>query len=186
VGGATRLTHNERDNMQPVYLDVTLYEYHGEYLSVLHNPTYRPGFARSFMAVDLSHASDIGLAVDTTDLPAHIREAISVYGNGNGEYLGGYIFLVSGEAAGHKALFTELWQEVMDGPQGGDDDVFDYWPGAVDCVFMYAKLLWDLLGDTYYKERMVELANAKGNDVVMEWDGAYILKWAAPEQVSSE
>jgi hypothetical protein len=149
------------------YHEVILYEYFGEYLGMLHDHKWRPGFARSFLVIDFSHAQDVGLKVDTSELPQHVKDMRGGFIDG-AEMDGGYLFLVSGKIEDHKSLFCEMVQELIEGPQGADDDTFDYWPGAMETLEMYAKELFELSNDYFYYEQLVEVATK--NKDVMEWE----------------
>lgn len=141
--------------------DVHLFDYHAEYLGQLYDRGWRPGFARCFVILDLDLAEEAGIKVDLSELP-HVQEAANIYG------FGGHVILVTGDLDAHKSLFCEMVQELIEGPQGADDDTFDYWPGAMETLEMYAKELFELSNDYFYYEQLVEVATK--NKDVPEWD----------------
>lgn len=151
---------------EPLYHEVVLYEYFGEYLAVLHDPKYRHGYARSYVVADLFHGTEAGIKYDISQLPGYITDHVNTF---TGDVDGGYIFTVHGELDDHKKLFDEMADELQEGPQGGDDDVYDYWPGAIDCLEDYARELYELSKDDHYKRRMLDI-NSR-NLEVDEWEG---------------
>lgn len=165
----------------PKYHDIVLFEYFGEYFSLLHNSEFRPGFARSFLLVDLEHCQEVGLTVQGIEkLPQGVCDLIDAYNQG-AEILGGYLFFLSGAIDDHRRLFNEMFTELLPGPQGGDDDTFDYWPGAVETLFLYAKELYGLTGHSHYKVSMGRLAVR--NRTVPEWEEVAegLLAWSLPK-----
>lgn len=51
-------------------------------------------------------------------------------------------------------IFHRYMNQVGDGPQGADDDTFDYWPGAIQLAHDIAKDLDAYYGSTVRQERL--------------------------------
>lgn len=163
----------------PNYMDIVLYNYHGEYLSVLHNPAWVPERARAFIACNLNAMEDADLKLDLNTLPDVIRPLWDAFNTG-AEIPGGYIITVHGTPKEHRVLFDLMLEDLMPGPQGADDDTFDYWPGAVETLELYAHQLWDITHDSHYKVAMGRLATQ--NSDVPEWDDSALalIEWSKP------
>lgn len=135
------ILHPESDGP---YKDVLLYSLHpGEgYDALFRDPKYRKGFARSFLTIDFYHMHQAGLEVNP-QWNTLLGDQFSYL-----EYTDGCLYTVSGDMQAHAALFLEFFHDLVKGPQGGDDDTFDYWPGAVDMFIQYAADLTDLGNDS--------------------------------------
>lgn len=149
-------------NDDETHHQIVLYEYFGEYLSMLHNPTWRPGYARSFVVLDFGQFEDLGIPVKIAEeiigyLPSHVQDMYEEFSDG--EMAGGYVFLVSGKIDDHRKLFLEMMKELYPGPQGGDDDTYDYWPGAMETFEIYALQLYELTKDLRYLQALADTAH---------------------------
>lgn len=161
----------------PHYFTIPLFEYHGEYLQTLHDPKRRPGYARSFVVLDLFHLNDLGISVNLENVPMDLEAQIDSYNQG-AQQMGGYLFCVTGTEPEHRKLFDELIDELAPGPQGADDDVFDYWPSAMECLEMYARTMYSRTKVSHYKVMIGRIATL--NKDVPEWDARSLITWSKP------
>lgn len=59
----------------------------------------------------------------------------------------GHIYRLQGDLTQLNDIFTRYLREVGNGPSGGDDDTFDYWPSAFEMLWAFAKDLDKINGN---------------------------------------
>lgn len=116
------------------YKGILLYSLHPEgYDDMFYTPKWRSGFARSHTIADFYHMNEVGL-----EIPSSWEEKLQ----GIGSFMDttfGNLFFVSGTVQDHVALCNEFFQSLKDGPHGGDDDTYDYWPAATEMFEDYCR-----------------------------------------------
>jgi len=148
--------------------DILLFDYFGEYYAdSLYSRRYEYGVARTLIVIDFDQAWEAKLEVDISELPGYIKDTIETY---KGETMGGTLFCVSGqEEIEFYRLFLQMVSTVENGPMGGDDDTFDYWPGAIETLSQFAEQLYAEFGERKYIKIVKDLAQR--NEMVPEWEG---------------
>lgn len=124
------------------------------YLNRLLTGTYEQGFPRRSVAIDFDVLdSDIPwITITDEDVPSWVDRTF------------GTLVHISGTDAEHRHLWDTLADGIEDGPQGADDDTFDYWPAAVDALEVYAKDMYSVTKDPHYMARLGLIA-AKNADL---------------------
>ena len=161
------------------YHGVLLYDLHSSYTEMFQDPTWRPGFARSFTVVDFWQVDETGGFVTVK-----ADKLIAEYNGFIDPQLGfGSLYSVHGSIADHRKLFTEFATACNEGPIGGDDDTFDYWPSAMDMLEVYARDLAKL----GWTSGVGDLRGiAQSHMEVMEWEdeAARLMDLAAEDLVN--
>ena len=117
------------------YQDILLYSLHnGEgYDSMFEVRHPEQDRARSFIVADFFHLHEAGL-----DCPPEWNEKLKKIDSFSDTDFG-VLYLVSGKVQQHINLLKDFYAAIKDGPRGGDDDYYDYWPGAVEMFVDYAR-----------------------------------------------
>lgn len=139
------------------------------YLSPLLDGAYKPDLPRRFVLLDLDQLEEMPfIRIEDEDVPSWMDASF------------GTLVHISGTDAEMKNLFDLIADAVEDGPQGADDDTFDYWPSAVDAVEVFAKDMFSTTRDSHYMARLGMIA-AKNKEVMEFEDNAErIIKLTTP------